>query len=87
MQKAMGTVIPIHETPLQKTIRKDFEANKDMAKRLEEYWARLGHEVHFQVLYDPVLQVHSIKTDDLGTNGLPKEQLTSIARRNLLNLK
>ncbi len=82
----MGVVIYMRETPLQKTVRQDLAFNKEQVRKLEEYWDKLGHLVKYQIIFDPVLHVHVIRTDDLGPNGLPKEKLSSIARRTLVRL-
>ncbi len=76
----------MNETPLQKTIRQDLEFNKEQVKKLEEYWLRLGHLIRYEIVFDQINHVHTIRTDDLGTNGLPREKLTSIAARNLIKL-
>ncbi len=79
-------MVEIDSSPLSSWIKEDRIANQDMAKRLEEYWAKLGHVVKYEVIFDPNLHVHSITTADLK-NGLPfKEKLTSVARKTLLHL-
>ena len=79
-------VVHIDDSPLSRDIKEDRIRNQDMIKRLEEYWAKMGHEVKYELIFDPKLSVHSIITKDLK-NGLPcNEKLTSIAKKNLVHL-
>jgi hypothetical protein len=81
-----GVVVQIENSPLARQIKEDLIANREIVKKLEEYWRNLGHEVKYEIVFIEKLNVHTIKTDDLK-NGVPcKEKLTSIARKTLLRL-
>lgn len=86
----MGEVLDFEKlgpnSPLAAHLKADLEFNQKIAKKLEEFWASMGHIIKFEVSFIPRLNVHKVSTKDLK-NGLPfKEPLTHICRKRLTQL-
>lgn len=73
----------INKTPMAASIKRDADFNKELASKIEAYWAGLGHTVKVSLMYDSRMNIHRLITEDLK-NGLPhKEKLTPVARKRL----
>ncbi len=84
----MGVILKFENnaSPLAANVKADRDFNKECARKLEAFWASLGHNVKYEVTFLEKLNVHKIHTDDIK-NGLPcKERLTPIARKRLTQL-
>lgn len=69
--------------PLASKIQRDLELNRKLVQVLKEYWAKLGYVVDYSIHFNEGFNIHEIRSDDFA-RGLPKGQLSSIARRKLV---
>ena len=76
-------MINLGKSTLEDRLKRDLDLNERMVEALKEYWESLGHKVEYRIVYNKVLKVHEIRSDDF-VNGLPKEDMSKITKSRLV---